>query len=1003
MTKRLLLKDGLRIGKTELGVMNAAALEYTAEALAALADSLPAVLTTRAPSGALGPELRVDVSGTSGGITVQTGTALYATGVTASLEATASLTVGVNTTNAKVVLTATASTAGLGLFALGSDRLTLTYTPATGKTTSAADLYKVNEYIRLSKGATNYGTFRITSVSAGDQVTTFGTLGLADLVSLAAGAVADVVHAPAGKFFEGYPLVGETTATVERYVGVVSVQSSSYVLTSSDVLLATASRGASGAATVIDARTPVIPRLAALQLTNSNIAASAAIDESKLSLTQALVNAKTWAHVQNTDTHTTSSTFRVAGVSGPRVLTEEDVPSLTANRTPPTAAMTGVSLEPATFSLNPGQTTTLVANPQGLASGSSVTYTFASSDTARATIVPNGASVTVSIPANATPGTVSITVSAVASAVQGYTGVTQTDATLGTIAAISGSGNALTSSTVEPRPVTMTLKNASGAFNAQLLTATVTRNPAAPTGTQISYAWASANSAVCVLDSGGSDDKKSLRAVAAGTTTVTMTASAVSGTTGAYTANVLATITIPVTITDSSTASLGEEINLRVAFNSGAEQAIVRWGAVCTTTGTYPNLSVQAGHELPGGQELTGAAFYDRDGRRYQITSHTAITTAGAAFTITVQKLDNTTPNALSGSNCYIQSMANTVQIEVLDSTGMQCYVTATAQATARAVGIGRGAAGATIGSNYRFVHTGANNTLTPTTRQTSTPIVRWGETSSGLGPVTLYDTWVGPVSTSLTNSAMAFAWNLDNMATAGYNRETMDVFARHKVGSGAYVNWVRTLDKNASGQNLSVGVYQVTGVPANTDVTAEFKLSDPAGLNLVPTLGGIPHPTTVVQRTLGNAGDGGVEVERNWSFAITGGSTWFDISGGFALGNAFATAATNVSSLGSNVTVEFNYPVEVTRIQLVLTTPLGPLTSSVKPILFPLDTFPPSLTGDFSNIVSGDLSASSTDRTINGVDINQGAKGIGCAIEYAGVQPTSGAGYVRAWFRART
>ena len=318
MTERLTINDGLRIGRQELTLLQSQMAANIARlvSFAALVPTSGGVLTTVSTAGVLGSALRVDLPG--GVPTVRAGSGLTGSYAYLSLPADSTTISGSFpvSTNRKVILSQTVTTLEAGTASIAADGVTLTFTGITA--TALAALYTVGGAIRLSGSAAgNNGTFRIYSIS-----------NLTIVLGAATGGVAEsgLSHSVAGVFFAGYPLSPNTTDIMGHDGVALSYQDpATYVNGPLDLQLATLTKSAGGTISLVtDDRQVITPQMQGFQITDANIAASAAISESKIALSTGLQNAKTQTHAQNTDTYTTSPTFRVGGVSGPRVLTTLD-------------------------------------------------------------------------------------------------------------------------------------------------------------------------------------------------------------------------------------------------------------------------------------------------------------------------------------------------------------------------------------------------------------------------------------------------------------------------------------------------------------------------------------------------------------------------------------------------------------------------------------------------------------------------------------------------------
>ncbi len=329
MSEKLLLKDGLRIGKKELSLLQDLVAKNLTRLLG-LAINVPAtgaVFTTKTTAGVLGNDLKLAISG--GATQVTAGTALSADLTYLRVPTTTTTVSGsfpVSTTK-KVVLKWAANPLESTTVSVATGGLDLTFS------SSVTGLYGPGDYIRISgSSAGNNGTFKILSVPTSTTAT---------LAEVTGGTVeSGLSHSMAGKFFPGYPTGGETT-DISQYDGFSLVfEDTSYTVLSNEIALGTATKDGAGTVTsVTDTRVALTPQMIGMKIGNADVLDSAAIAESKLALTAELLEAKTMRHTQNTDTYTTSSIFRVKGATGPRVLTEQDISTVAPPLPPATATV----------------------------------------------------------------------------------------------------------------------------------------------------------------------------------------------------------------------------------------------------------------------------------------------------------------------------------------------------------------------------------------------------------------------------------------------------------------------------------------------------------------------------------------------------------------------------------------------------------------------------------------------------------------------------------------
>ncbi len=169
---------------------------------------------------------------------------------------------------------------------------------------------------------------------------------------------------------------------------------------------------------------------------------------------------------------------------------------------PAAAAISNLTTSPTTASIGVGQSVTIVPNVAKAASGVAVTYAYATSSAAIATVSTGGVVTAVA------PGTATITVTANGSG----TGYTTTALTSGVTVNVTAAPNSITSLTVQPTSLNLAL----GAV-AQL-TASVTQPAGAP---PVSYTYTPAASAVFTVSNTGV-----VTAVGTGDGTITVTATA---------------------------------------------------------------------------------------------------------------------------------------------------------------------------------------------------------------------------------------------------------------------------------------------------------------------------------------------------------------------------------------------------------------------------------------------------------------------------------------------
>lgn len=314
MSEKALIKDGLRIQKKELNLMQDQIL-LNLSRLTTVALSIPstgAVLTTKSTAGVLGSALRVDV--VANVPTVRAGTGLTFDGTYINVPSDTIVITGTfsNNTSRKVILHWAASSIESSTVSVASGGVNLTFS------SSVSAIYSPGDYIRISNSANgNNGTFRLLTVSGTTATLQQSTGGTAE---------SGLAHSQAGKFFPGYPTSGTTDIAQHDSFTLTYEDPATYTLLSNEIYLATLAKDGSGNISVsTDARVALAPNMIGRIITDSDVSTTAAIQESKIALSAATITAKTQAHLQNTDTYTTSATFRVKGATGPRVLTTDDM------------------------------------------------------------------------------------------------------------------------------------------------------------------------------------------------------------------------------------------------------------------------------------------------------------------------------------------------------------------------------------------------------------------------------------------------------------------------------------------------------------------------------------------------------------------------------------------------------------------------------------------------------------------------------------------------------
>lgn len=895
MSDMILFKDGMRIGKTELDWLQDLGQANTGRLAAALAQQVPAVLPNAA--GALGTELQVTAGASD--VTVAIGSAVLADGTYLSLSTATTLSVSTNVTNLPVVLRADATPFGLGTMALAADRVTLTYTPASGSTLNAAYYYGPNDAVRLVDGATNKGTFRVLSVST-------NTVVLADSVP-GTGTITGLKHAPAGKFFPGFP-TGDTTDMISYDVAGLRLATAGYTAASNEIILATVTRGASGAPVVTDARTLFRAR-GTNNIDNSMVSATAGIAESKIDLSPELLKAKQLAPFFDVTADSRISTkapdlYVTRNGELRRVLVESDIVI---------PAFTDLSVSPSASSITSGQTVALTAATT-VQSGATVTYTFTSSNTAVATVTSTGASATVTA---VSEGVVYVTVRATAPAVGSFVAATDTVVVPITVTGVATS-SILQTLSLSPASLSLTL-----ASTATAVTATTT-SPVGATPT-ITWSWQlEAGSENLVTLSATNTASITVTPRATGIARVRLTASAPAS--GGFVASTLNT-TLVINVAAGLTLTLEPGDNpIRVSFartDAGSNiQAYIRWGIGGTFTYSNPTATLTITDTDASGitynaSSLVGQAFYDNVNTKYLITANTA--SSANPKTVTLTKIVATDPNPVPG-NFVIRSHATDYTATILSADGTQVYGSPANFTLTNRVWVVF-PSGVSQGTTYKFRLTGRNPNLSPSTINNDRPVA-WGSGSGGA--VLIPSPWIS--STSTAGSA-TFTWSL--LTGAGYYIDRMDYQIQTKVGDNAWGPWTRVSDDAVGATSLSYTVV----APASTLVQARVRIVGLDGSTLInsPVSG---YDGEAQQTTLASASQG-TPIQLHYPVTITSGSTWTQLPGT----SRYILSLSQIAAGTTPIPTSFTTAVVVERIDLAfsgtaLTQPAG--TASVKAIVYP-------------------------------------------------------------------
>lgn len=984
MSQTILFKDGLRIGKRELQLLQTLGLENLASVAQALAQELPAVVT--AVSGTLDTGLQVTASGTD--ITVAAGSAFLKNGVFLELSSPATLAVGSGATNEQVILSASASPFAPGTIAIGAaDRFTLTYTPA-GSVANAAELYASGDAIRLVDGVTSLGTFRIESVST-------NTIVLVDPVP-GSTALSGLQHALAGKFFPGYPLEPETTDLLSYDTPSVRLAASAYVPTDSEIVLARVTR-VSSTVTVTDARVAFQAR-GLNNIVNSMVASNAAIAESKIALSPELVRAKTFAPLlgvtASNQLFTTQPDFFVTREGQLRrvlLASEALVP-----------AFSGLSVSPGTVSIASGATQSLTASVINAPSVSpTVTYTFTSLTPSVATVsqgVAGSANATVT---GVTGGNALILVAASAPATGSAVAAQET--VLVPVAITAGNGS-ITSLSVTPNPVTM------GRVSAPV-TVTATATAAAGASPTVTYTWGYVGTASGVVElSATSGPSVTLTPKAPGTAQITVTASGTAS--NGFTAATLPALTLNITVSEGLV--LAAEPGYRITFRRIADttHAVFRWGVggTCTVSGLNVTMTVDTSDRwlTLASNALVGQAFYDSTGRRYLIASNAGYSANDSTLTFTVSKISASDPDPATGAG-VVRSLASNYRLSIFNAAGTSQLSQTLTPESASAREFVTTLTSAVQGTNYLFRLTAANETLNPTTRQNDLTVA-WGTTATGAVDVPTS----GWITATPTTAGIEFSWPVyptGSQAANPYDPETMDYYVRWRVGESLTWSVPQRVEDNTTGlTTLRHFVY----APPSTLVRFEVKITDLSGQTTVNSVSPDYWDGSASATTL-SVLVGGTDVEYDYPFDFNGSppGSWTQVDGRWI----YVLSRYAVGPTGDPVAVRttFTTSVMVSRIDLEfnpstpLTQPTG--TAEVKPVVYPTDNNTYQIAGDI--LTQGETNYRSSPDILTPVNVNSNGF-ITVGIEYSGTLTAGqtpmdldglgggvdGAGVVTVWFR---
>lgn len=968
MSQTILFKDGLRIGKRELQLLQTLGLENLSGMAQALAQSVPAVIT--AVSGQLDTSLQVTAAGTD--LTIAVGSAFLKNGTFLEVGSPITpVTVGVGVTNQPVVLAASATSIAAGTMEVSAgDRFTLTYTPAGG-VVNAEELYTAGDSIRLLDGGSPLGTFRIDTVST-------NTILLVDAVP-GASTITGMTHALAGKFFPGYPLSPETTDLLQYDTPAVRIETQGYTAADNEIILATVTRVGSNV-TVTDARVAFQAR-GLNNIVDSMVAANASIAESKLALSSELVRAKTFSPflgvTADNKLFTTQPDFYVTREGQLRrvlLATEVLVP-----------AFTDLSVTPGTASITAGGTQAIVASVTN-APGESPTVTYAFSS-----LTPSVATVSQTV-----VGSVNATI----------TGVSSGSALILVTATAPATGSAVAAQETVLVPVSITASNASltslslspstltlGRLSAPV-TVTATATPAAGAAPSITYAWEYVGTASDVVTlsttSGASVD---ISPKIPGTAQIRVTASGTAS--NGYEAVTLPSVTFNVTVTEG--LALSAEPGYRVTFvrRSEATLAVFRWGigGACTAAGLNITMTVDPDDRWVtlSTDALIGKTFHDTAGRRYIVASNAAYTPGGATLTFTVTKINATDANPATGTG-VVRSSARAYSLAIFNQAGTsQLSPTHTPENTSvRSYEMPLSAA--VPGTSYLFRLTAVDETLSPSTF-TNDVVSAWG--SSSTTPVDVPDTnWI---TATPTMSGVKFSWPiLDDLQSNAFVKETMDYYVQWKIGDQGWSTWTRVEDNTPGLTSLEQFVFS----PPDTLVQLRVKITDLSG---TATVNGGAYDGTAAGVTLSNV-TGGNDIQFDYPFDLTG-AVWTLIDGRY-----YYPLARYVAGPSGSFTVPttFTTTVSVTRIDLgfdgALVQDSG--TAEVKVVVYPTENPSYQVAGDI--LQQGGSNYVQTTDIDTVVNVNRNGD-ITVALEYAGTltggqTPMSlnvdGDGRASVWFR---
>lgn len=965
MSQTILLKDGLRIGKKELQLLQSLSLDNLRDLAQALATGLPAVL---APGSALGTALEVTASGTS--VSIAPGEALLKDGSRVTVTAPITVAIPDGASKRPVVLRAGTTPYAAGTFSIAAgNRLTLTY---SGTSAALAALYAPNDYLRLYSGS-SLGTFRIQSVSNQVVVLAEAVPGASDL--------SGILHAPAGKFFPGYPNVGESTDLVAYTTPEARLEAANYTALENEIILARVDRTGTRV-DVTEARTLFQPR-GLTEIRNPMIAADAAIAQAKLDLSNDLLNAELVARYLSVYPGnrlvTNNPDFYVLRDGVPRkVLVSDDVVI---------PAFTSLDATPSTFSIAAGATQAITASvlPQA---GAQVTYTMSSANPAIATVAPTSAGAATATVTGVAGGSTFIVIRATAPAVVGsYAAADDTILMPVTVGADGSATSAGVLSTLTVPLTTTLLVNAS---------TTITATTTSPAGVSPTVTWTWE-----LIDKAG--DIVTLSATNVANPTITgktpgtayILVTAAGAVSGLYPANDRSVV---IKVIVNANEGLLDEPGYRVRFERGSDDIITaffRFGlggtaAVLSPTTVELTLTGLDAGQSVGSGALAGQAFWDgaTPPQRYRITANTAA--ASNKLTLTVAKTTSGQANPTAGDG-IVRSFANSYTFKVLSENGQTELATRETDLTSspRVREVALTASTAKAGLTYQYLLTAFNNSVTPTTRPNVLTTPKWG--GGATGPVVVPPDWVK--STAATDSIL-FYWS---NRLEGYNPAAMNYAIQYSFDGGntwqspyGANTWMPVYD-----DPLALYVNYRLTPPTRGPVTLRVKITDMTNDVRINSATTTPYDGQATNQIAGGGGsDESVAVEYVYPFTTLNGSTSFSENIGTTTSPRYVNVLARYDGV---VNTSFTRTVKVVRIDIEFTTALGPATSAVKALVYPTDNPNYQVA---SNILTA--SGGNTLSTTNiGADLFLNPNGkITVALESIGTTlPTAGVGRVRVWY----